>query len=64
MDHISATPVRLRGSLRVLHIDVARYFMVDKRGKRFVAEDDRRDVIVSDLNLEQYGFSVVDNAAT
>jgi flavocytochrome c len=65
MDHIQCNPGAPPGrSLRViLHIDVARYIMVDKRGKRFVAEDDRRDVIRDAiLNLpEQYGFSVVDN---
>lgn len=64
MDHIQCNPGAPPGrTLRViLHIDVSRYIMVDKRGKRFVAEDGRRDVIRdSILNLpEQYGFSVVD----
>ncbi len=64
MDHIQCNPGAPPGrKLRViLHIDVARYIMVDKQGKRFVAEDERRDVIrEAILNLPgQSGFSVVD----
>ena len=64
MDHIQCNPGAPPGrTLRViLHIDVSRYIMVDKKGKRFVAEDERRDVIRDAiLNLpEHYGFSVVD----
>ena len=65
MDHIQCNPGAPPGrTLRVLlHMDTSRYILVDQRGKRFVAEDERRDVIrEAILNLpEKYGFSVVDN---
>ena len=65
MDHIQCNPGPPPGrKLRVvLHIDVSGFIMVDKRGKRFVAEDDRRDVIrEAVLNLPgEYGFTVVDD---
>jgi len=65
MDHIQCNPGAPPGrKLRVLlHMDTSRYIMVNKTGKRFVAEDERRDVIrEAILNLpEKYGFSVVDN---
>lgn len=65
MDHIQCNPGPPPGrNLRVvLHIDVSGFIMVDKRGKRFVAEDERRDVIrEAVLNLpERYGFTVVDD---
>lgn len=65
MDHIQCNPGPPPGrNLRVvLHIDVSGFIMVDKRGKRFVAEDERRDIIrEAVLNLpEKYGFTVVDD---
>lgn len=47
---------------QALHLDVARYVFVNKRGKRFVSEDARRDVLRDAiLNLpEKYGFAIVD----
>lgn len=66
MDYIQCNPGPPPGrKLRVtLHLDVSGFIMVDKRGKRFVAEDERRDVIRDAvLNTpEKYGFAVVDDA--
>ena len=65
MDHIQCNPGAPPGrTLRVLlHMDTSRYILVNKGGKRFVAEDERRDVIrEAILNLpEKFGFSVVDD---
>ena len=46
-----------------LHLDVSGFIFVDKRGKRFVAEDERRDVLrEAILNLpEKFGFTVLDD---
>lgn len=46
----------------IMHLNAANFIMVDKDGKRFVPEDDRRDVIRDAvLNLrDQTGFSIVD----
>ena len=46
----------------IMHLYAANFIMVDKDGKRFVAEDERRDVI-RDAVLsirDQTGFSIVD----
>lgn len=46
----------------IMHLNAANFIMVDKDGKRFVAEDERRDVI-RDAVLsirDQTGFSIVD----
>jgi flavocytochrome c len=65
MDYIQCNPGPPPGrKLRVvLHIDVSGFILVDKRGNRFVAEDERRDVIrEAVLNLpERYGFTVIDD---
>jgi len=65
MDYIQCNPGPPPGrKLRVvLHIDVSGFIFVDKRGNRFVAEDERRDVIrEAVLNLpERYGFTVIDD---
>lgn len=65
LDYIQCNPGCPPGhtSRQALHLDVARYIFVDKRGKRFVAEDARRDVLrdaILDLP-EKYGFAIVDN---
>ncbi|MCX5906006.1 MAG: flavocytochrome c [Deltaproteobacteria bacterium] len=66
MDYIQCNPGPPAGrKLRVvLHLDVSGFIMVDKKGNRFVAEDERRDVIrEAVLNLpEKYGFTVLDDA--
>jgi urocanate reductase len=65
MDYIQCNPGAPPGrKLRiVLHLDVSGFIFVDKRANRFVAEDERRDVIrEAILNLpEKYGFTVLDN---
>jgi urocanate reductase len=65
MDYIQANPGPPPGrKLRItLHLDVAGFILVDKTGKRFVAEDERRDVIRDAvLNTpEKYGFTVIDD---
>lgn len=55
-------PGRKNGIRQSLHLVVERYIYVDQRGKRFVAEDARRDVLRDAvLNLpEKYGYVVVD----
>lgn len=47
LDYIQCNPGCPPGhtSRQALHLDVSRYVFVDKRGKRFVAEDARRDVL-------------------
>jgi urocanate reductase len=66
MDFIQCNPGPPPGRKQrvVLHLDVSGFIMVDKRGKRFVAEDERRDTIRDAvLNLpEKYGFTVIDDA--
>jgi len=66
MDYIQCNPGAPPGrDLRItLHLDVSGFIFVDKRGKRFVAEDERRDVLrEAILNLpEKYGFTVLDDA--
>jgi len=65
MDYIQCNPGAPPGrSLRItLHLDVSGFIFVDKRGQRFVAEDERRDVLrEAILNLpEKYGFTVLDD---
>jgi urocanate reductase len=65
MDYIQCNPGAPPGrGLRItLHLDVSGFIFVDKRGKRFVAEDERRDVLrEAILNLpEKYGFTVLDD---
>jgi urocanate reductase len=65
MDFIQCNPGPPPGrKLRItLHLDVAGFIIVDKQGKRFVAEDERRDVIRDAvLNTpEKFGFTVVDD---
>ena len=65
MDYIQCNPGAPPGrDLRItFHLDVSGFIMVDKQGKRFVAEDERRDVIrEAILNLpEKYGFTVLDD---
>lgn len=65
MDYIQCNPGAPPGrNLRItLHLDVSGFIFVDKKGKRFVAEDERRDVLrEAILNLpEKYGFTVLDN---
>jgi urocanate reductase len=65
MDYIQCNPGAPPGrDLRItLHLDVSGFIFVDKRGKRFVAEDERRDVLrEAILNLpEKYGFTVLDD---
>lgn len=65
MDYIQCNPgtppgKKYRG---VLHLDVSRYIFVGPDAKRFVAEDERRDVLRDAiLNLpEKFGYTVVDN---
>ena len=65
MDYIQCNPgtppgKKYRG---VLHLDVTRYIFVGPDAKRFVAEDERRDVLRDAiLNLpEKFGYTVVDN---
>ncbi len=55
-------PGRTKGIRQSLHLVVERYIYVDQRGKRFVAEDQRRDVLRDAvLNLpEKYGYVIVD----
>lgn len=64
-DYIQCNPGCPPGHTKrqALHLDVARYVFVNKQGKRFVAEDARRDVLRDAiLNLpEKYGFAIVDN---
>lgn len=47
----------------VLHSDVSRFIFVDKRGKRFVREDERRDVLRDAVLAlpEGYAYCIVDN---
>lgn len=65
LDYIQCNPGCPPGhtSRQALHLDVARYIFVDKRGKRFVSEDARRDVLRDAiLNLpEKFGYAIVDN---
>ena len=65
LDYIQCNPGCPPGhtSRQALHLDVSRYVFVDKRGKRFVAEDARRDVLRDAiLNLpEKFGYAIVDN---
>lgn len=65
MDYIQCNPGAPPGrNLRItLHLDVSGFIFVDKRGKRFVAEDERRDVLrEAILNLpEKYGYTVLDD---
>ena len=66
MDYIQCNPGKApghqNGVRQSLHLDVSRYIYVDQRGHRFVAEDERRDVLRDAvLNLpEKYGFCIVD----
>ncbi len=64
MDHIQCNPGCPPGRKQriVLHMHVERYIMVDKKAQRFVAEDERRDVIRDAiLSLpDQTGFSIID----
>ena len=55
-------PGHQNGIRQSLHLDVSRYIYVDLRGKRFVHEDARRDVLRDAvLNLpEQWGYVIVD----
>ena len=66
MDYIQCNPGAPPGrDIRIVfHNNVAGFIMVDKRGKRFVAEDERRDVLrEAVLNLpEKFAFTVIDNA--
>ncbi len=66
MDYIQCNPGPPPGrKVRVvLHLDVSGFVLVDKKGQRFVAEDERRDTIrEAVLNLpDRYGFTVLDDA--
>lgn len=55
-------PGKTKGIRQSLHLVVERYIYVDQRGQRFVAEDERRDVLRDAvLNLpEKYGYVIVD----
>ncbi len=46
-----------------LHNDVARFILVDEQGKRFVREDERRDVLCRKVLAlpRKYAYSIVDN---
>ncbi len=65
LDYIQCNPGCPPGhtSRQALHLDVSRYIFVNKRGKRFVAEDARRDVLRDAiLNLpEKFGYAIVDS---
>ena len=64
MDHIRCNPGCPPGRKQriVLHMHAERLLMVDRKGERFVAEDQRRDVIRDAiLSLpDQTGFSIID----
>lgn len=65
MDYIQCNPGKPYGKKYrgVLHNEVSRYIMVNKNADRFVAEDQRRDVIRDAIlaQPDQLGFSVVDD---
>ena len=64
MDYIQCNPGKPYGKKYrgVLHNEVSRYIMVNKDAERFVAEDQRRDVIRDAIlaQPDQLAFSVVD----
>lgn len=65
MDHIQCNPGCPPGRKErmIFHLRAADFIMVDRKGQRFVAEDDRRDVIRDAILAlpDQTAFSIVDN---